>query len=150
MICENRLRSMVQWALLYADDHAGWFPVAEGENPAAHESLQLLVDAFGDECDPEIFVCPASGDVPAVRGVDGKLRLAAGNVSYAWRAKPLRVTETGGGTVVIACDKTLHPQELGGAGVHVAYSGGRVKFLTADELGEGGLDGFLARHELTR
>ena len=27
---------------------------------------------------------------------------------------------------------------------------GAIKFLSADELGEGGLDAFLARHELTR
>lgn len=146
--CMGRLRSIAMLALQYVDDHAGWLPVAEGENPAAHESLQLLADEFVDEYDSKIFVCPVTDDTPAVRGADGKVRLAAGNVSYAWRAKPLSLR--GGGKVIIACDKVMHRHQGGLAGINVLYGEGAVKFFKAEELGEGGLDGFLTRHDLTR
>ena len=77
---------------------------------------------------------------PAVRGVDGKLRLAADNVSYAWRAKPLSLR--GGGKVIIACDKVMHRHQGGLAGINVLYGDGANAnaFLGKVRPGEIGFD----------
>ena len=45
--CMNRLRTLGQMSMIYADDHKQWFPVAGTDEPKAYESLQLLADEIG-------------------------------------------------------------------------------------------------------
>lgn len=148
--CMGRLRTLGRLAILYADDHQQSFPVAEGAHPRAHESFQVLIDALpaGEPFDTITLVCPGSTEVQAVPGSDGRVHLTEMNVSYAWRAKPLKATGSHGSKIVLACEKTLEHRHA--YGVNVLYIDGAVKFFLPAELGEGGLDGFIARNELSK
>lgn len=149
----GNLTNLGRLAMFYAEDHQQRFPIAEGAQPRAHESLQKLVYTMptggeGHTDMSKVFVCPGSAEAQAERGIDGLFHLTEKNVSYAWRARPLRMGEPGEDKIVLACDKSL--EHHNGTGACVLYSDCRVKFVPAAELGEGGLDGFITRNELSR
>jgi hypothetical protein len=150
--CMGNLRTLGQFVCLYADNHQQWLPVAEGGSSRAHESLQVLIDAVSaDETfDPEILVCPGSRETKAEPGSDGRVRLTEKNVSYAWRAKPLRATGTGRSRTVLACEKTFENHAGSVPGINVLYIDGAVKFVSKEDLGADGVDGFIARNELSK
>ena len=67
----------------------GFYPLAPGNAPRAHESFQLLVD-FMPGIDPKLFTCHGGDAVPAERDAkSGKLVLTAENIGYAWTTKPV-------------------------------------------------------------
>ncbi len=142
--CMNRLRSIGQMSILYADDNKQWFPVANGEEPKAYESLQLLVNTMRDARDPEMYVCPASNTQP-VEGwneeSDEPFLLTEENVSYAWRNKKLRATGTSGSKTALGCDNGIalpdQDEDQGGNhedGINMLYIDGAIKFLTLADL----------------
>ena len=145
--CRCHLRGLGTLASFYAEEHGGNLPMAAGESPRAHVSLQVLVDAFPDACDGDMFVCPFSDETPAVPGSDGSFQLTEKNVSYAWRARLFDLSKASADTV-IACDKRLHPGEK--ETVNVLFANCVVKRPSRADLGEGGLDGFIARNELSK
>ncbi len=147
--CVSGLRSLGMLALVYANDHKGWLPVAKGGNPRAHQSLQLLVEHFKEAGDPSLYICPGSKQVPAECDDTGEKHfvLTEENVSYAWRAKRLN-TGASSARTLLACDKSLDNHN--GDGVHVLYCDGSVRWMTKEELGEGGLEVFLKKHHLSR
>ena len=63
--CLYNLHETAKFAVMYSDEHNGWFPFSRGrENPPAYASLQLLADWAGDMT-PEHFIYTASQDKPA-------------------------------------------------------------------------------------
>lgn len=153
-ICRSRITNLVKLGLLYADDHKGQFPVAKGEKARAHDSLQFLVDYFEFFQDPELselFVCPCSDQLPAEPDVDGNFRLSAQNVSYAWRTKPLNIADNPM-DVIVACEKYLNHYywDSDEGAVFVVYGNASWDLLSESDLGPGGLEDFLVKHDLTR
>ncbi len=135
--CMNRLRSIGQMAMLYADDNKQWFPVAATDEPRAHESMQLIIDTMKDARDPEMYICPASIDEP-VEGwnedSDDPFILTEDNVSYAWRNKKLRSTGGSGSKTALGCDNSIATSEEipenHDDGLNMLYIDNSVKYLT--------------------
>ncbi|HAK94209.1 MAG TPA: hypothetical protein DCM87_04200 [Planctomycetes bacterium] len=160
--CMNRLRSIGQMAMLYADDNKQWFPVAATDEPRAHESLQLIVNTMKDARDPDMYICPASNDAP-VEGwnedSEEPFILDEDSVSYAWRNKKLRSSGGAGSKTCLGADNSIaisdEINENHQDGINMLYIDGAVKFLTisADLKDMKGfenqdLDEFLAHKQL--
>ena len=90
VLCQINLKQLYSFSVLYSDKKGrGFYPIAPGEAPQAHESLQLLAD-FLPDIDPRLFTCPHGNAVPAQRdSKSGEVMLAASNVDYAWAATPV-------------------------------------------------------------
>ena len=135
--CMNRLRTLGQMSMIYADDHKQWFPVAGTDEPKAYESLQLLADAMKAARNPEGFICPASNDSP-VEGwnedSDDPFILTEDNVSYAWRNKKLKATGGGSSKTSLGADSSIRiegvTEENHADGMNMLYTDSSVKFLS--------------------
>lgn len=149
--CFFRLQDLREQAIRYAQEHEGWFPVAEGKNMRAHDSFQLLMEAMGRTVHPDCFVCPSSDQMFAQEDGNGRFILTEQNISYAWRAKPFNMEDIQD-KVVIACDKYCNHQwrQSKVLGINIIYSDGSCQFIKEDDLGPGGVDAFLKKHDLTR
>jgi hypothetical protein len=129
--CAHNLKAIYTAALDYAPA-SDYFPVASGEGPLAHESLNVIVRSpAGADLRPEDFVCAEAGAIPADADDSGNFVLTAENTSYAWIAKPVKKT---GRPVPLACDKQFHSyqdgRKQGYVGyIWVVYSDGSVKKL---------------------
>ena len=59
--CQHNLHEIARLAIIYGDHSGnGFFPIADGENPPAHESLNLLIDDSnreGPTLRPRLFTC---------------------------------------------------------------------------------------------
>ena len=158
--CMNRIRSIGQLAVAYADDNRGFLPVASGEEPRAYESFQLLVNDMVDARDPKLYVCPASQDIEAEAPADGgPFELTEENVSYAWRNRRLRTSGGVRGKTPIGCDNSIADPNEGieenhDDGMNVLYLDTSVEWLPLKDLkkdqtySEGGLEEWLAQHKL--
>lgn len=82
--CGSNLKNIYSFALLYSGKKTRAFPLAQGKNPQAHESLQLLVDYYPDDFKPQLFFCPAGDTVEAEATTDGKFVLDSSTCSYTW------------------------------------------------------------------
>src|SRR4030095_7318838 len=57
--CTNNLRQIYSLALGYSNKKGNQaFPIGDGREPPAHESLNKLVAYEGDSLNPKMFVCP--------------------------------------------------------------------------------------------
>lgn len=101
--CQNHLKQLYSMAMIYSDRAGGGFyPIAPGNYPRAHEALQLLVNAQPD-LDPRLFTCPEGEAVQAEKDEEsGKYVLEESNLDYAWTASPVSNKAT---NVVICSDK---------------------------------------------
>ncbi len=138
MRCLSNLRQLGQTAMLYSDQHQGWFPHAKGRDGPAYASLQQLVDWAGD-LKPMIFVCPDSRDTPAKKDEDGHFTLGESSCSYAWMNSP--TSNTAPGERPLASDDTIrNGGNLQGGqarGIHVVYLDMSANWVAADELPRG-------------
>jgi len=158
--CVNRLRSIGQLAVGYADDNRGFLPVKRVEDPKAYESFQILVDEVKEARNPDLYICPASSDMPAeVDKETGKFELDDTSVSYAWRNRPLRTSGGAGPNTPIGCDNSIADpaegiEENHDDGINMLYLSSAVKWIKLTELKkesayeEGGLEEYLAEKHL--
>jgi prepilin-type N-terminal cleavage/methylation domain-containing protein/prepilin-type processing-associated H-X9-DG protein len=75
--CESNLQKIYIALQIYANDHAGTYPVVTNANKS-EEPLALLVPRY--DSDLSIFICPASGDSQLPPGAS----LLANRISYAY------------------------------------------------------------------
>ena len=139
--CTNNLRQIGQLASGFADDNKGWMPVAPGEEPRAYESFQILVDKVPEARVPQMFVCPASQRMEAPFDAENEESFILGpeNVSYAWRARPLRSTGGGRTQTYLGCDNSiaipaLNIEENHDDGIVTLHLDISVGFVTLSEL----------------
>ena len=120
--CAIHLKQLYSFSLLYSDRKGrGFHPVAPGEAPQAHESLQLLANFLGD-IDPRLFTCPYGNAVPAQRdSKSGEVVLAASNVDYAWTAMPVS-NQTA--AAVLCSDKYVDGHVDANGVMHGGHKGG--------------------------
>jgi len=120
--CLNNLRVMGSALLIYADDNGGNFP---GNLSALYPSH------IGD---PNVFVCPGSGNKPTVSGGV----VTSGDYIY----RPGLTDEADSGTAVVADAGDYHS-----GGKCVLFATGSVRFVESGDLGTG--DGQVDLSELT-
>ena len=151
--CQINLKQLYSFSVLYSDKKGrGFHPIAPGETPRAHESLQLLAD-FLPDIDPRLFTCPHGNAVPAQRdSKSGEVMLAASNVDYAWAATPV----SNQAPVTVLCSDKHADGHVDSSGVthgghqggfHVLWSDGSVSFIVETDpmIGEDKLPRGLAR-----
>lgn len=138
--CTANLKGIFTFAMLYGDQKDRAFPIAPGKMPAAHLSIQTLIDAFPRDFEPELFVCPESDALPAETDVEGRFVVDADTSSYAWSARRMKTTAR---RRALASDKYLGGYE-DDEGVHSGHEGGMnvvttdgsVRFWIAERLDE--------------
>ncbi len=141
MQCAAKLKGIYTFAILYADRKDRAFPIAPGKAPAAHLSIQTLIDAFPLDFEPELFVCPEGGAVNAERDSDGRFVLDAATSSYTWVARRMKNTAR---RKAVSSDKYVQDDEDDDDGLHSGHDGGMnvvttdgaVGFWTAERLDE--------------
>jgi prepilin-type N-terminal cleavage/methylation domain-containing protein len=91
-VCSNHLKGLYTAALDYSLT-SNFFPVARGNSPLAHESLNVLVNSSaGEDLKPETFFCPEGEAQEPLADADGNFTLAEDTLSYTWVAKRTRKT----------------------------------------------------------
>ena len=127
--CQHQLGQVGKLAFLYAEDHHGRLPVAtDVAEPRAHESLQLMIDAMEEARRPELYVCPASTQEPAVRDRrTGRLELNENSVSYAWRREATDIRRASS-DLIVACDRGV----ADGSAEFAEYHRGGMNLLEPD------------------
>ena len=122
VLCTINLKQLYSMAMLYSDKVGNRaYPIAPGNDPRAHESLQLLVN-FMPNLDPKLFTCPDGDGVPSERDPkSGEVVLAASNVDYAWTATPVSNQTPG---AVLCSDKYAHGHVDANGVVHGGHNGG--------------------------
>jgi prepilin-type processing-associated H-X9-DG protein len=142
--CEINLKQIYAYALAYADrSKTGRFPIAPGESPRAHESLNELIAVDREGLSPRLFVCPLSDDTPVEPDGDGRFVLSEATSSYTWTTRPLKVTAAGAPRP-LASDKYVEGLEDAGGrhsghkgGMNVLYTDGSVRFVAEKDLDPG-------------
>ena len=125
--CSENLHEIAAGCRIYAESvgHRA-YPWAE---PGGLASLQALADAEVG-LSPLGFICPATVDVPAQSGPDGKYRLEDGHSSY--EMVPWKLTQSDPPGSIVAFDRT-HCHE---GGRNVIYLDGRIKVLDEKKFQE--------------
>lgn len=82
--CASNLKNIFTYAMLYSGKKTQAFPIAPGKDPAAHMSLQVLVDYYPDDFKPALFFCPSGDTTEALATEDGKFVLDADTNAYTW------------------------------------------------------------------
>lgn len=146
--CLSNLREIGRAAQIYADSVGGGrYPLAEGANPPAHMSLQLVADYLGADAKPELFICPESArnqaEVDYTITDRCSFQLTEDNVSYAYTIRKL--TTTSGSNWVLAADDSMQDAENGITenhrdGINVVFAGGDARWVTREELEKRGWD----------
>jgi hypothetical protein len=137
--CMSQLMQIYTFAASYADaSKDGAFPIAEGPNPRAHDSLNVLVEFHSEGLEPRSFLCPAGEDNRAPEDKDGRFRLSDDTLDYAWTAKKVRLT---GPKQPLAADKYVRGYADGDGehdghakGMNVLYTDGTIRFVPEEEL----------------
>ncbi len=136
--CANNLKNIYAQCLLYAQrTRTQKFPIATGRDPAAHESLQKLVEFFPDDFKPEMFTCSSGGAIAADADEDGKFVLDEYTNNYSWTSRPMKSTAKNRS---LSSDKYYDKYEDDGeprdghpGGVNVLGSDGSVIFRNKEE-----------------
>ena len=131
---ERDLQQISRLAILYADSGSNrFFPIASGENPTAHESLNVLVAAFPD-LEPRLFMCRSYRGAVAERDGDGRFVLDETNCSYAWTKE--RLSPTDRNRPLASCKHVRAGDQRSGhrGGMNVVYTDGRVEFVSSSKL----------------
>ena len=139
--CQSNLKSIYTFAMMYADKKTRAFPIAQGKEPEAHLSLQVLVDYYPDDFKPQLFFC-SSGDNAEEADVteDGKFVLDADTNAYAWVARRVKSTAK---NQALGSDKYVQDYEDDDGihsghprGLNVASTDGSVGFWEPEDLNE--------------
>ncbi len=139
--CASNLKSIYTFAMMYADKKTRAFPIAQGKEPEAHLSLQVLVDYYPDDFKPQLFFC-ASGENQneADTTEDGRFVLDADTNAYAWVSRRTKSTAK---NRALGSDKYVEDYEDGDGlhsghprGMNVASTTGAVDFWNTDQLDE--------------
>ena len=105
IICGNNIKQIFTLATIYAEDRGGKFPFVKKKRAKAYEAFNLLIEQFGEDMEPRLFICPAdTKKKPAKKDKDGKFRLTAKNCSYLWNNNRIRNSDASE-TIVCACTK---------------------------------------------
>jgi prepilin-type processing-associated H-X9-DG protein len=123
--CVNNLKQIHAFALAYLQKHGEW-PIAKGEHPQAHESLNELIRAEADGMHPSLFRCEAGEAERAVVDARHRFFLEEKNLSYAWLARPLEKSTK---VRPLASDKYVEGFH-DGEGAHEGHKGGMNVLMT--------------------
>lgn len=137
--CMNQLKQVYSSAVRFARaSKDGAFPIAEGPNPRAHDSLNVLLAFNSEGLDPRFFRCPACPGPPAEADKAGKFVLDETTLDFAWTSKKLRL---GDPKQPLAADKYVDGHADDGGkhdghkrGMNVLYSDGIIRFVPEEEL----------------
>ena len=139
--CANNLKQIYSFAMSYSDKRGTRaFPIARGQNPRAHESLNELLEFESEGLLPQLFTCASGEAAVAEEDEDGKYLLAADTLSFSWTAKRLKNTAL---NKPLASDKYIdgyedeegrhsgHPD-----GVNVLMTDNSIQFVIKQDLPE--------------
>jgi hypothetical protein len=94
--CTGRMKQIYTFAMSYSDKSGTRaFPIAPGPDPRAHDSLNVLLDFDSNGLAPHMFLCSSREATLAAADEDGRFRLDASNLSYAWTTVPRENTAFG-------------------------------------------------------
>lgn len=141
--CKNNLRQLAQSAMIYADSGKRFFPYGKGGSPAAHESLNRMVEFFGSsrDLDPKLFICPTWRGEAAEEDDERKYSLSEDTCSYTWTEKKLGPTDAG---FYLSSDKYVKgDDELNGhdQGLNVVKTDASVEWIDIRDMTEGEVAG---------
>ena len=139
--CASNLKSIYTFAMMYADKKTRAFPIAQGKEPEAHLSLQVLVDYYPDDFKPQLFFCSSGDTMEAEATEDGKFVLDADTNAYAWVSRRTKITAK---NRALGSDKYVQDYADGDSedhsghprGMNVASTDGSVTFWDTDKLDE--------------
>ena len=139
--CASNLKSIYTFAMMYADKKTRAFPIAQGKEPEAHLSLQVLVDYYPDDFKPQLFFCSSGDTGEAEATEDGLFVLDAETNAYAWVARRTKSTAK---NKALGSDKYVQDYADGDSedhsghprGMNVASTDGSVTFWDTDKLDE--------------
>jgi prepilin-type processing-associated H-X9-DG protein len=139
--CASGLRQIGQFAMSYDR----FFPYGEGKSPAAHESLNLLLEGNHASLPPKIWACPEWRGQPAEVDDDGKFTLTEESLSYTWTSQRVSPTDAG---FLLSSDKYVKSDtQLSGhpGGMNVLAVDGSVNWIKEIDLDDDGLPKGLVR-----
>ena len=143
--CRENLREIAEFAMLYAVYQSKpIFPLGPGQNPAAHESLNVMVGRFFASLKPDLFICPSWHGRTVKSIPDGRFRLTADTCPYSWVGEECGPTDLR----PLASDKyvwSFSRQSGHYGGMNVVYTDASVKFVKTVDLGADGLPEGLVR-----
>jgi prepilin-type N-terminal cleavage/methylation domain-containing protein len=92
--CANNLKQIYGIALSYSNKKGNnAFPIGDGREPAAHESINKLVAWDPDALNPKLFNCPEGEATAAEQDPETKKYvLEAENLSFAWVKRRMKNT----------------------------------------------------------
>ncbi len=132
--CQSNLRELQKLAVIYADTVGkGFLPLAEGPNPPAHASLNLLLKS-NDGLSPKMFLCREWREGVA-EVVDDKFVLSDDTCAYTWISRPLRWNDNP--KTPISCDKFVYSEATPSGhkgGRNVVYLDGTVEEVSIERI----------------
>jgi prepilin-type N-terminal cleavage/methylation domain-containing protein len=124
--CTNNLKQLYGLALGYSQKKGNnAYPIGDGKEPAAHESLNKMVDYEGEGLSPKLFICP-EGEASAAEVDAGKFTLSAETLSYSWVKKRMKSTTP---NKALSSDKYIQGFE-DGTDTHQGHQKGMVVLMT--------------------
>ena len=125
--CTSNLKQVYSLALGYAQKQGiNAYPIGDGTAPAAHESLNKLVDYEGEGLNPKLFICPEGEASAAKLDSSGKFKLSAETLSYSWVKERMRSTTP---NRALSSDKYVDGF-VDSAGRHYGHRKGMVVLMT--------------------
>jgi prepilin-type N-terminal cleavage/methylation domain-containing protein len=139
--CASNLKQIYTFAMAYSDNRGTRaFPIARGQKPRAHESLNELLEFDSGGLSPPLFVCSSGEAGRAEEDEDGKFILSADTLSFAWTARRLKNTAM---NKPLAADKYVdeYEDEEGqhsghSDGVNVLMTDNSIQFVNTRDLPE--------------
>jgi prepilin-type N-terminal cleavage/methylation domain-containing protein len=140
--CGNNLKQIYTFAMSYSDKKGTRaFPIASGQNPRAHESLNEMIEFDREGVEAGLFFCPSGEASKPEPDENGQFVLDENTCAYAWVAKRTKNTTA---NKPLASDKYMEGyedeegQHSGGHpdGVNVLMTDNRVQFTRKSELPE--------------
>jgi type II secretory pathway pseudopilin PulG len=124
--CTNNLKQLYGLALGYSQKKGNnAYPIGDGKEPAAHESLNKMVDYEGEGLSPKLFICP-EGEASAAEVDAGKFTLSAETLSYSWVKKRMKSTTP---NKALSSDKYIQGYD-DGTDTHQGHQKGMVVLMT--------------------
>lgn len=137
--CANNLKQIYGLALAYSNKKGqNRFPIGDGREPRAHESLNKLIAYEGEGLNPKMFTSPAGESQPAEVDAEGKFVLGEENLDYSWVAKAMKNTTVG---KALSSNKYYQGYEDGGEpheghpkGMNVLMTDGSISWVDEPDL----------------
>jgi prepilin-type N-terminal cleavage/methylation domain-containing protein len=136
--CANNLKQVFGYAQPYKDKTgSNAFPIGQGSEPAAHESLTRLVEYSRGELPPKAWFCPEGEAIVAEVDEDDQYILEEENSSYTWAKKRKKKTSRG----ALSSDKYIQgyedddgPHDGHKNGMNVLRTDGSISFVDENDL----------------